>query len=203
MSNFRANPHEAYKEFKTLTAKLASCLSVEDVQKTSTILKVKTELVNINSRILTEATISVVDQICKSIDLDMKLKQLHEMEEESVEQACTNAAHLASELSTPAFVAEYRRFVARRVHPSVIFSDNGSNFIGANNYLRDLGRLLSVPQHQQSLSDVASASGIDWRFIPPSSPLFGDLWEVTVKATKHHLLREIGDQKPINVIYCL
>ncbi|XP_045467967.1 uncharacterized protein LOC123676217 isoform X3 [Harmonia axyridis] len=87
MSNFRANPHEAYKEFKTLTAKLASCLSVEDVQKTSTILKVKTELVNINSRILTEATISVVDQICKSIDLDMKLKQLHEMEEESVEQA--------------------------------------------------------------------------------------------------------------------
>ncbi|XP_045474991.1 uncharacterized protein LOC123680913 [Harmonia axyridis] len=109
----------------------------------------------------------------------------------------TKAVHLelASELSTPAFIAAYRRFVARRGHPSVIFSDNGTNFVGAHNYLRDLGRLLSAPQHQQSLCDAASSSGTDWRFIPPSSPHFGGLWEAAVKSAKHHLTRVIGEQK--------
>ncbi|XP_045479819.1 uncharacterized protein LOC123684569 [Harmonia axyridis] len=109
----------------------------------------------------------------------------------------TKAVHLelASELSTPAFIAAYRRFVARRGHPSVIFSDNGTNFVGAHNYLRDLGRLLSAPQHQQSLCDAASSSGTDWRFISPSSPHFGGLWEAAVKSAKHHLTRVIGEQK--------
>ncbi|XP_045473996.1 uncharacterized protein LOC123680245 [Harmonia axyridis] len=109
----------------------------------------------------------------------------------------TKAVHLelASELSTSAFIAAYRRFVARRGHPSVIFSDNGTNFVGAHNYLRDLGRLLAAPQHQQSLCDAASSSGTDWRFIPPSSPHFGGLWEAAVKSAKHHLTRVIGEQK--------
>lgn len=45
----------------------------------------------------------------------------------------TKAVHLKleSELSTPAFVVAYRRFKACRGHPTVIFSDNGTNFIGA------------------------------------------------------------------------
>lgn len=111
----------------------------------------------------------------------------------------TKAVHLelASELSTPAFIAAYRRFSARRGNPSVIFSDNGTNFVGAHNYLRDLGRLLSAPQHQQSLCDAASSSGTDWRFIPPSSPHFGGLWEAAVKFAKHHLTRVIGEKNSL------
>ncbi|KAK2578264.1 hypothetical protein KPH14_000887 [Odynerus spinipes] len=109
----------------------------------------------------------------------------------------TKAVHfeVASELSSAAFIAAYRRFVARRGHPTVIFSDNGTNFVGAHHELRDLSRLLSSPKHQQSLSAAASTCGTDWRFIPPASPHFGGLWEAAVKSAKHHLRRTIGDQR--------
>ncbi|GFS94739.1 integrase catalytic domain-containing protein [Trichonephila clavipes] len=33
----------------------------------------------------------------------------------------------------------------------------------------------------------------DWKFIPPKSPHFGDLWEAGVKSVKHHLKRAIGN----------
>lgn len=39
---------------------------------------------------------------------------------------------LASNLSWEAFLAVLRRFIARRGRCSFIFSDNGTNFIGAN-----------------------------------------------------------------------
>ncbi|GFW84796.1 integrase catalytic domain-containing protein [Trichonephila clavipes] len=47
----------------------------------------------------------------------------------------TKAVHLelVSTLSTDAMLAALRRFIARRGHPSEIHSDNGTNFIGANN----------------------------------------------------------------------
>ena len=43
------------------------------------------------------------------------------------------AVHLevVSDLTTEAFIACLRRFIARRGKPSLIWSNNGSNFIGA------------------------------------------------------------------------
>ncbi|KAK2577588.1 hypothetical protein KPH14_000905 [Odynerus spinipes] len=112
----------------------------------------------------------------------------------------TKAVHfeVASELSSTAIIAAYRRFVARRGHPTVIFSENGTNFVGAHHELRELSRLLSSSKHQQSLSAAASTCGTDWRFIPPASPHFGGLWEAAVKSAKHHLRRTIGDQRLTN-----
>ncbi|GFV23704.1 uncharacterized protein TNCV_958981 [Trichonephila clavipes] len=37
------------------------------------------------------------------------------------------------------------------------------------------------------------SENIDWKFIPPTSLLFGGLWETGVKSVKHHLKREIGN----------
>ncbi|KAK2578364.1 hypothetical protein KPH14_000931 [Odynerus spinipes] len=76
----------------------------------------------------------------------------------------TKAVHfeVASKLSSAIFIVAYRRFIARRGHPTVIFSDNGTNFVGAHHELRDLSRLLGSPKHQQSLSaaDVRTSSGL-------------------------------------------
>jgi len=42
---------------------------------------------------------------------------------------------LASTLSTQGFLEYLRRFIARRGRPSIIYSDNGTNFTGAANAL--------------------------------------------------------------------
>ena len=43
-----------------------------------------------------------------------------------------------SDLSTRAFVAALRRFVARRGYPSDIYSDNGTNFVGTSRALQEV-----------------------------------------------------------------
>lgn len=100
---------------------------------------------------------------------------------------CTKAVHLelVTSLSTEAFLAALRRFIARRGYPSDIYSDNGKNFVGANSYLKSLIDL----SRRESIQDFLSAKGITWHFMPPYAPNFGGLWEASVKLAKRHLLK--------------
>lgn len=106
------------------------------------------------------------------------------------------AVHLevVSDMTTDGFLAALRRFIARRGKCSHIFSDNGSNFIGARNELRELYDLWSSEAHLESLDHFTSEEGITWTFIPPLSPNFGGLWESAVKSMKHHLKRVVGQE---------
>nr|XP_022908285.1 uncharacterized protein LOC111419670 [Onthophagus taurus] len=104
----------------------------------------------------------------------------------------TRAIHLelVSDLTSECFIAALRRFVGRRGKPSQIFSDNGTNFVGANRELHELGTFL---QGSNQLTDVIENESINWSFIPPNSPHFDGLWEAGVKATKYHLKRVVGN----------
>lgn len=104
----------------------------------------------------------------------------------------TKAIHieLVSDLSTEAFIASLRRFTSRRGIPSDIFSDNGTNFIGAKS---ELSTLLKQSTNQQLINSFSLQNGIKWHFIPPLSPNFGGLWEAGVKSVKHHLNRITKD----------
>ena len=57
----------------------------------------------------------------------------------------TRAVHLelVMDLSTNAFLAAFRRFTARRGCPGDLYSDNGSNYVGADRELRQIYDLLS------------------------------------------------------------
>ena len=88
---------------------------------------------------------------------------------------------LVSDLTTEAFLATLRRFVARRGKPSTIWSDHGTNFVGAANDLRELYTFLGQAETRDSVSNFYAEQNIDWRFIPESAPHFGGLWDEAVK----------------------
>lgn len=105
------------------------------------------------------------------------------------------AVHLevVSDLSTDGFLAALRRFIARRGLPEHIYSDNGTNFVGANNQLKELYALFNSETHKERINRYTSERHITWHFIPPIAPHFGGLWESTVKLFKHHFRRVMGD----------
>ncbi|XP_039311986.1 uncharacterized protein LOC120359240 [Solenopsis invicta] len=84
------------------------------------------------------------------------------------------------------------RCEARRL-PEHVYSDNGTNFVGANNQLKDLYAVFNSNEHKKLIQQYASDRRITWHFIPPAAPHFSGLWESTVKSFKHHFKRVIGD----------
>ncbi|CAG7726949.1 unnamed protein product [Allacma fusca] len=107
----------------------------------------------------------------------------------------TRAVHLelVSSLTSEGFIATLKRFASRRGKPEVIFSDNGTNFVGANRELKDLWELSKSSAERESVAFHLSKEGISWRFSPPGAPNFGGLWEAGVKSVKFHLKSVIGD----------
>ncbi|GFX58384.1 integrase catalytic domain-containing protein [Trichonephila clavipes] len=87
----------------------------------------------------------------------------------------SKAVHLeiVSDLTTDAFLATLKRFVARRGKCATISSDNAKNFVGANRELKRLHNLLKFPE--EKLSSYLSSEGISWNFMPPRAPNFGGL----------------------------
>ena len=107
------------------------------------------------------------------------------------------AVHIepVTELTTAAFIAALRRFASRRGKPSRIWSDHGTNFVGAARELKDLYAHLSVAETQDCISAFCSRQGIEWCFTPEHAPHFGGLWEAAVKSFKHHFRRIVGNVK--------
>ena len=99
------------------------------------------------------------------------------------------AVHLevVSDLTTEAFIACLRRFIARRGKPSLIWSDNGTNFLGTANEIKRLTQFLNQKATRGSISDFLSSQMIEWKFISQRAPHFGGLWEAAVKSMKKHL----------------
>lgn len=83
------------------------------------------------------------------------------------------------------FLAALQRFTGRRGICSRIFSDNGTNFVGAERELRELYEFLR--NEKETIYTQLAKREIEWNFIPPGTPNFGSLWESVVKRAKHHL----------------
>ena len=93
----------------------------------------------------------------------------------------TRACHLEQvhDLSTIHFMA-LKRFIAPRGRPQTIYSDNGTNFVGANNDLLKCLKQLN----EEKVQNFCAPKEIEWNFQPPSTPYFGGAWEGLVQCTK-------------------
>lgn len=103
----------------------------------------------------------------------------------------TKAIHLelVSDLTSEAFIATLRRFIARRGKLSHLYSDNGTNFVGANNELQEIVKIYESTESQIYLTQQQ----VRWSFIPPRAPHFGGIWEAAVKVVKTHLKKICGE----------
>ncbi|XP_029055232.2 uncharacterized protein LOC114882514 [Osmia bicornis bicornis] len=107
----------------------------------------------------------------------------------------TKATHLelATDLTTESCLGALKRFLARRGKPRHIYSDNGTNFIGAKNEIVQAQTFLLSNEYKDKFQQFLTQENIEWHFSPPRSPHFGGLWEAAVKAFKKHLHKTVGD----------
>ncbi|XP_055612957.1 uncharacterized protein LOC129759509 [Uranotaenia lowii] len=90
----------------------------------------------------------------------------------------TRAIHLevVYSLSTASCIFAVRRFVARRGAPAEFYSDNGTNFVGASNILRE--------QIRMEMKNTFTNCNTKWHFNPPGAPHMGGVWERLVRSVK-------------------
>ena len=94
----------------------------------------------------------------------------------------SRAVHLevAFGMDTDSFLNAFCRMINRRGLPQEVISDNGGNFVGADNELRKLVMKLDKDKIQKS----AANQHINWHFNPPLAPHFGGVHEIMIKAAK-------------------
>ena len=96
---------------------------------------------------------------------------------------------LAGDMSTDSFIMALRRFRGRRGNPKTMRSDNGTNFVGANNELREALESLN----QERITSELAHQGITWYFNPPASLHMGGIFESLVKQAKRAMKTVIND----------
>ena len=103
----------------------------------------------------------------------------------------TRAVHLemAYALDTDSFLNAFYRMVSRRGLPEEMLSDNGTNFVGGHNELKDLVKQLD----KDKIQDSTANRGVKWYFNPPAAPHFSGVHEVMIKAAKRAIYSILGN----------
>ncbi|CAH8572859.1 unnamed protein product [Schistosoma guineensis] len=102
------------------------------------------------------------------------------------------AVHLevAYSFTTDSFIMALIRFVSRRGYPKEIYSDNGSNLVGAE---RELRRSLQG-WVQERIHSALLRKGIDWHFNPPAASHWGGVWERMIRSVRKVLGALVKEQ---------
>lgn len=105
----------------------------------------------------------------------------------------TRAIHveLATSLSASSMILTLRRLMARRGAPTVIYSDNATNFIGAQREIEE-----AQQADDSELIEFAASKSIVWKKIPPGAPSMGGAWERMVRSVKTALHSALKEKYP-------
>ena len=104
----------------------------------------------------------------------------------------TRAVHIevAYSLETDSFLNAYHRFCSRRGTPKSVYSDNGTNFTGAERELREC-----LKKWQQStIHDTLCQQGVEWKFSPPAASHQGGVWERMIRSIRKIMRSLVGDK---------
>lgn len=101
-----------------------------------------------------------------------------------------------TDMTAEAFIAAFRRFIARRGTVTNVYSDNGTNFVRANKILMEnLEAIKDEDAHHTKICSELMKNKIKWHFSPPGGPHFNGLAEAAVKTVKFYLKRTMTDVK--------
>ena len=87
---------------------------------------------------------------------------------------------VAHSLSTASFISAMERFMARRGEPKEVFSDNGTNFVGAQQELR---RAIG-DWNQNQIHEHLLKKEVSWKFNPPGASHMGGVWERQIRTIR-------------------
>lgn len=104
------------------------------------------------------------------------------------------AVHLeiAHSISTDSFIKCLRNFISLRGRPTEMFSDPGTNFVGADNTL--IKAVAEIDLDKVATEFTTSYS--KWNFNPPHAPHFGGAWERLVRSVKTSLYAILPQRRP-------
>ncbi|CAL8088177.1 unnamed protein product [Calicophoron daubneyi] len=100
---------------------------------------------------------------------------------------------IAHSLSSDSFISAFIRFVARRGPPKELFSDNGSNFKGAE---EEIKRALCT-WNQHRINGTMLTHGVVWHFNPPECSHRGGVWERQIRSVRR-VLRSISREQVVD-----
>ncbi|XP_070570012.1 uncharacterized protein [Ptychodera flava] len=93
-------------------------------------------------------------------------------------------------LSTDSFIQAIWRFISRRGPPVSIYSDNGTNFRGAE---EEVKKALQK-WNQDKITDSLHSRNIQWYFNPPAASHTGGVWERMIRSVKKILRSLMSNQ---------
>ena len=99
-------------------------------------------------------------------------------------------ADISRDYSTDSLLQVLRRFACVRGWPKMIYSDNGTQLVGAS---KELKRAVEGTDRENLLRFNAE-HGTEWRFCPPDVPWMNGVTESLVKSIKRALSISIGEQ---------
>lgn len=105
----------------------------------------------------------------------------------------TRAIHieLVATLSADSAIMALRRMAARRGWPRLIYSDNATNFKGADQELRQ-----AFAEWEPLLRDYALNKQLEWRYISPGAAHQGGSWERMIRTVKNALKTVLTSKYP-------
>ncbi len=108
----------------------------------------------------------------------------------------SRAIHIevAKSLTTDSFINALRRFIGRRGPVRSIRSDNGTNFVGADNELTKALEEMDHIKIAEYLTTTESCDWIKWERNPPTASHMGGVWERQIRTVRAILQSQLKDK---------